>query len=133
VWIAAGKKVRAAWRRLIHMKGRLAELDGYPVRLDYPPRVSRDKAFHSSVPERVAERVDEIERELKVTDQAVRQAQADLMSVDFDAYLALKSIDMEGISIAQLAEEFPCSRSQVYHLLVKAWGFVAYEMARETA
>jgi hypothetical protein len=132
-WIAAGKRVRAAWRCLLRMRGRMAELDGYPVRLDYPPRVSRDKTVHSSIPERVAERVDQLERELKVTDGAVRRARADLMSVDFEAWLALKSMDMEGLGAERVAEQLSCSRTRVYHLLAEAWGFVAWEIGHEAA
>lgn len=130
-WRHVGRQVRDNWLAIIRLG-----IDAYPARIDWPPRVSRDKAFHRSHPERAVARLFDAERRFDVSDRDVRRARAELQSVDIyhrEAFEAIRlrypeTRPLEGLEIAQIAARLLCSERRVYELLDAAWAFVAWSL-----
>lgn len=130
-WRHVGLQIRDAWRALRRMS-----LDAYPTRIDWPPRISSDKAFRTSHPQRAVERLDEAERRLQVRTEDVRTGVRELKDVDFELFLALtlrEGLLQEGgkLQAGQIAARFSCSESRIYGLLRDAWAFVAWRISHE--
>lgn len=130
-WHHVGRQIRDAWRAL-----RRLSLQAWPERVEWPPRVSVDKAQRTSHPQRAVERLEEREEKLGLRRQDVNDAIAELSDVDHEAFLALARHEGLGkgekrMQAAEIAQRHSCSEARIYGLLRDGWAFVAWRISRE--
>jgi len=131
-WLNEGRRVRDAWRKL----ERWGE-DSWPLRDNWPPRISPDKRFGLSQTEAGADRLLEARQRAGVDRQAVAAAVLALGALDYELFRVLAS--REGMPpfkpllrtqlVARLrARGDGYSERRLDQLLAEAWAFVAFHI-----
>jgi len=133
-WRQAGHRTRRAWKVLLRMGQ-----DFYPLRVDFPPRISPDKFFRTSQPERQTIRLEEREEALqeklglKITRAAVERGREALAWEDYESSQALVLADVKNLPADECAGRLHTSRTRFYELLNDGWAYLAWRLAGHEA
>lgn len=115
-WIAAGEVLRRAFRGMSRM-----DVDDYPVRIDWPPRVASGTAPPG--PSR------SIKARLQMLD--MRRIIDELQWQDYEAWIAVDLIDVRHRPMATAEVALQLDRRAVHRLLrERAWPFIAERLLR---